>query len=128
MPPPWRAALLEGVLASDLVGFHVHEYVNNFLRSVFKFLGHPAEGGVVKVGRRKVRVGAFPISIDFSYFYNSSNEVAAQIEELRNRLRGLKVVFSIDRLDYTKGVLKRLEAWERFLKEYPQWRGGPSLY
>ena len=123
MPPPWRAALLEGVLASDLVGFHVHEYVNNFLRSVFKFLGHPAEGGVVKVGRRKVRVGAFPISIDFSYFYNSSNEVAAQIEELRNRLRGLKVVFSIDRLDYTKGVLKRLEAWERFLKEYPQWRG-----
>ena len=125
MPPPWRSAILDGVLGADLVGFHVHEYVNNFLRSVAKFLGYRAEAGAVYAGRRKVRVGAFPISIDFDFFYNSSlrEDVAAMIKELRLRLRGLKIVFSIDRLDYTKGNLNRLRAWERFLKENPEWRG-----
>jgi len=125
MPPPWRSAILDGVLGADLVGFHIHEYVNNFLRSVAKFLGYKAEAGAVYAGRRKVRVGAFPISIDFDFFYNSSlrEDVAAMIKELRQRLRGLKIVFSIDRLDYTKGNLKRLRAWERFLKENPEWRG-----
>jgi len=125
MPPPWRSAILDGVLGADLVGFHVHEYVNNFLRSVAKFLGYKAEAGAVYAGRRKVKVGAFPISIDFDFFYNSSlrEDVAAMIKEFRQRLRGLKIVFSIDRLDYTKGNLNRLRAWERFLKENPEWRG-----
>ena len=125
MPPPWRTALLDGLLGADLVGFHIHEYVNNFLRSVSKFLGYRTEAGMVYAGRRKIRVGAFPISIDFDFFHNSSEvpEVERQIEELRQRLRGLKIVFSIDRLDYTKGVINRIHAWERFLKERPGWRG-----
>ncbi|RFA93940.1 bifunctional alpha,alpha-trehalose-phosphate synthase (UDP-forming)/trehalose-phosphatase [Pyrobaculum aerophilum] len=129
MPPPWRTALLDGVLASDLVGFHIHEYVNNFVRAVSKFLGYRTEAGVIYAGRRKVHVGAFPIGIDFDFFYNSSldPEVAGQIEELRQKLRGLKIIFSIDRLDYTKGVINRVHAWERFLKEHPQWRGKASF-
>ncbi|MFN3804468.1 MAG: bifunctional alpha,alpha-trehalose-phosphate synthase (UDP-forming)/trehalose-phosphatase [Pyrobaculum sp.] len=124
MPPPWRNAILEGVLAADLVGLHIHEYVNNFLRSVAKFLGYRTEAGVIYAGGRKTRVGAFPIGIEFDQFYNSSldPQVAAQIGELKTRLRGLKVVFSIDRLDYTKGVLNRLQAWERFLRQHPEWR------
>ncbi len=124
LPPPWRTTVLDGVLGADLVGFHIHEYVNNFLRSVTKFLGYRVEGGVVHVGRRKVRVGSFPISVNFEFFHTAAErpEVKAQIEELRQRLRGLKVVFSIDRLDYTKGVLNRLHAWERFLKEHQEWR------
>ncbi|MEZ0318577.1 MAG: bifunctional alpha,alpha-trehalose-phosphate synthase (UDP-forming)/trehalose-phosphatase [Pyrobaculum sp.] len=124
IPPPWRTSLLDGVLGADLVGFHTHDYVNNFIRSVSKFLGYKAEGGVVHVGRRKARVGAFPISIDFEFFHNSATDpqVAKEAEELRQRLRGLKIVFSIDRLDYTKGNLNRLRAWERFLKENPEWR------
>ncbi|ACB39225.1 bifunctional alpha,alpha-trehalose-phosphate synthase (UDP-forming)/trehalose-phosphatase [Pyrobaculum neutrophilum] len=125
MPPTWRNALLEGVLAADLVGFHTYEYVSNFIRAVAKFLGYRAESGALRVGRRRVRVGAYPISIDYAFFHGSSQraEVAAEIDELRQRLRGLKIVFSIDRLDYTKGVLNRLKAWERFLKEHPRWRG-----
>jgi trehalose 6-phosphate synthase/phosphatase len=125
LPPPWRSAILEGVLGADLVGFHIHEYVNNFLRAVARFLGYGAEGGVVHVGRRKVRVGFFPIGIDFDFFHAAAErpEVKAEIDELRQRLRGLKVVFSIDRLDYTKGLLNRLRAWERFLGGHPEWRG-----
>ena len=124
LPPSWRNSILDGVLGSDLVGFHIPEYVNNFLRSVTKFLGYKVEGGVVYAGRRKVRIGSFPISVEFDFFHSSAEraEVRAQIEELRERLRGLKVVFSIDRLDYTKGVLNRLYAWERFLREHPEWR------
>lgn len=124
MPPQWRTSILEGVLASDLVGFHIHEYVNNFLRSVAKFLGYRVEVGVVHVGRRRVRVGAFPIGINFEMFHNSalSPDVQTAAEELRQRLRGLKIVFSIDRLDYTKGVINRVRAWERFLREHPEWR------
>ena len=125
LPPPWRTAVLDGVLGADLVGFHIHEYVNNFLRSVTKFLGYRVEGGVVHVGRRRVRVGSFPISINFEFFHTAAErpQVRAQIDELRQRVRGLKVVFSIDRLDYTKGVLNRLHAWERFLREHQEWRG-----
>ncbi|MEM1598645.1 MAG: bifunctional alpha,alpha-trehalose-phosphate synthase (UDP-forming)/trehalose-phosphatase [Pyrobaculum sp.] len=125
IPPPWRTSLLDGVLGADLVGFHTHEYVSNFIRSVSKFLGHKVEGGFVHLGRRRARVGAFPISIDFDFFHNSitNPEVAKEVEELRQRLKGLKIVFSIDRLDYTKGNLNRLRAWERFLKENPEWRG-----
>jgi trehalose 6-phosphate synthase/phosphatase len=124
LPPSWRAAVLDGVLGADLVGFHVHEYVNNFLRAVARFLGYRLEGGVVQVGRRRARAGAFPISVEFDFFYGAAErpEVKVQMEELRQRLRGLKVVFSMDRLDYTKGVLNRLRAWERFLKEHPEWR------
>ena len=124
LPPPWRNAVLDGVLGADLVGFHIHEYVNNFLRAVAKFLGYRVEGGVVHVGRRKARVGSFPISINFEFFHTAAGrpQVKAQIDELRQRLRGLKVVFSIDRLDYTKGVLNRLHAWERLLREHQEWR------
>jgi trehalose 6-phosphate synthase/phosphatase len=87
------------------------------MRAVARFLGYRLEGGVVQVGRRRVRVGAFPISVGFNFFYGAAErpEVKAQMEELRQRLRGLKVVFSIDRLDYTKGVLNRLKTWERKL-------------
>jgi trehalose 6-phosphate synthase/phosphatase len=125
LPPPWRSAILKGVLGADLVGFHTYEYVSNFLRAVTRFLGCRAEGGVMHVGRRKVRAGFFPIGIDFDFFHTAAGrpEVKTQIDELRQRLRGLKVVFSIDRLDYTKGVLNRLRAWERFLREHPEWRG-----
>jgi len=60
LPPSWRAAVLDGILGADLVGFHVHEYVNNFMRAVARFLGYRLEGGVVQVGRRRARVGPSP--------------------------------------------------------------------
>lgn len=125
LPSEWRREILEGLLGSDLVGFHTYEYSANFSRSVVRFLGYKVEMGAIAVGHRRVRVGVFPIGIDFDRFYNSSQDpsVVEEMAKLREMLGRAKVVFSIDRLDYTKGVLRRVAAWERFLREHPEWRG-----
>lgn len=69
------------------------------------------------------------MGIDFERFYNSAPdpEVAREMEEVRRLLRGLKVVFSIDRLDYTKGVVNKVYAWEKLLKTRPEWRKKASF-
>ncbi|MGC9169796.1 MAG: bifunctional alpha,alpha-trehalose-phosphate synthase (UDP-forming)/trehalose-phosphatase [Thermoproteus sp.] len=129
MPSSWRNEILDGLLASDLVGFHTHEYSYNFVRSVVRFLGYGVELDVVKSRHGYTKVGVFPIGIDYERFHNSGADpqVAKEIEEVRRLLRGLKVVFSIDRLDYTKGVINRVYAWERFLKSRPEWRRKASF-
>ncbi|MBP1448648.1 MAG: bifunctional alpha,alpha-trehalose-phosphate synthase (UDP-forming)/trehalose-phosphatase, partial [Thermoproteus sp.] len=124
MPPPWRAEILEGLLSADLVGFHTYDYVNNFVRSAVKFLGYKAEADHVVLNARRVRVGAFPIGIDFNFFHKSGEreDVRAEAERLRALLSSAKIIFSIDRLDYTKGILNRVKAFEEFLKAHPEWR------
>jgi trehalose 6-phosphate synthase/phosphatase len=130
MPSPWRSAILEGLLGADLVGFHIREYVANFAHSVVRFLGYLVEAGVaVLPDKRRVRAEAFPMGIDFDFFYSSSGraDVKAEADRLREMLGGVKVVLSIDRLDYTKGVINRIYAWELFLKRRPEWRGRATL-
>ncbi len=129
LPTSWRNEILDALLASDLVGFHTSDYMSNFIRSAVKFVGASAEIDVLKSRHGYAKVGVFPIGIDFDRFYNSSldPEVAKEMEEVRRLLRGLKIVFSIDRLDYTKGVINRVYAWERFLKSHPEWRRKTSF-
>lgn len=124
MPPPWRSEILEGLLSADLVGFHTYDYVNNFVRSAVKFLGYKAEADHVVLNARRVRVGVFPIGIDFNFFHKSGErgDVRAEAERLRALLSSAKIIFSIDRLDYTKGILNRVKAFEEFLKAHPEWR------
>lgn len=129
LPASWRNEILDALLASDLIGFHTSDYMSNFVRSAVKFVGASAEIDVVKSRHGQAKVGVFPIGIDFDRFYNSSldPEVAKEMEEVKRLLKGLKVVFSIDRLDYTKGVINRVYAWEKFLKSRPEWRRRASF-
>lgn len=125
LPAQWRRALLHGMLGADLVGFQTHDYTQYFLRSVFRTLGFEHHFGEITMGAEVRRAEAFPIGIDFERFMSTagSSEVAEQRQQLEAGLRGKMAIFSVDRLDYTKGLLHRLRGYECFLELYPEWRG-----
>lgn len=123
LPKQWRASILKGVLGSDVIGFHTYTYMQNFIRTCEKTLGIESEFGKFKVENRIISVGVFPISIDFEK-YNRATEnksVKQEFENLKNTFKNEKVILSIDRLDYTKGVVNRLHAYEQFLEKNPGW-------
>ena len=125
LPRPWREQIVEGLLGSNLIGFHTHDYVRDFLTSVLRTSGHEHQLGNLTVRDRQVHVDTFPMGVEFERFATASSapEVAAQVETVRGRYPGQKIVFSVDRLDYSKGLINRLRGYETFLKLNPQWRG-----
>lgn len=127
---PWARTLLRGLLGCDLIGFHVEEYVENFLESVRVLLGAPVAGNRVQWEGREVRVEAHPLGIDVAGFREmaASPEVQREAEALRAQLGVEKIVLGIDRLDYTKGILKRLLAFEAFLEQHPEYHGRVAFY
>lgn len=124
LPDKWRRQLLTGVMGSDLVGFHTYDYTQYFLDCVQRILGLDHHLGVVPIDGRSVKVDTFPMGIDFLKFYEAPLKTA--VEKERQRLRkdaGVRnVILSIDRLDYTKGIFKRLEAYELFLEKHSEWK------
>ncbi len=121
---PWRTELIDGVLGSDLIGFHTWEYAGHFLASARFLLGHDSWMGRIITGDRVSRVDAFPMGIDYERFAGTAvkPEVEKEVEKLDHSFHDRKVVLSVDRLDYTKGILRRLEAFQLFLERYPQYR------
>ena len=135
---PWRKELLEGMLGADLVGFHTYDYERHFISSVKRLFGYETYLNQVKLNDRIVKIDAFPMGIDFDRFYNASleslqklpeekSEIKIEIERFRMNNPGRKLILSIDRLDYTKGIPNRLIAFEHFLKKYPEFREKVSL-
>ena len=121
---PQREEILRGFLGADLIGFHIYEYARHFLNSVHRLLGYDHSLGQINTGDRVVKADAFPLGIDFEKFNKaaSGKKVQKEIEKLRKKIGSRKVVLSIDRLDYTKGVPQRLEAFSSFLERYHEWR------
>lgn len=119
---PWRIEILKGLLGADLIGLHTHEYATNFLNTIPYFLGIDHELGNVAFENRTVKVGVFPMGIDFESYFNASNnkDVKKEIQKFRNIVGDRKIIFSIDRLDYIKGIPERLEAYETFLIKNPR--------
>lgn len=125
---PWARDLLEGMLGCDLIGFHVEEYVENFLESVRVLLGADVQGNTVHWHGRKIRVEAHPIGIDVERFERMSADVEREAHSLREEVGAEFLVVGIDRLDYTKGILSRLLAFEQFLKDYPEYHERVAFY
>ena len=124
LPKHWRGAILAGMLGSDLIGFHTNDYSQYSLRSVSRLMGLETTMNTVASGERLVKVDAFPIGIDYEKFNHAaanSKDVETEKKKILADLAGKKLIFSVDRLDYTKGLLSRLEAFEYFLETYPQW-------
>lgn len=123
---PWRRQILEGLLGADVVGFQRTNDANNFLDSVRKFLGVVSQSSVLQVPKQesmvghRCKVGAFPISIDTKHFEQLSEDpqIQARSKEIRAELGNPKIVIlGIDRLDYTKGIRHRLQAFGELLEE-----------
>jgi trehalose 6-phosphate synthase/phosphatase len=125
LPRAWREEIIEGLLGSSLIGFHTHDYVRYFLTSVLRTAGYEHQLGSLTLRDRVVKVDTFPMGVEFDHFARaaSSKETELRVEELRQKCVGQKVIFSVDRLDYTKGLINRLRGYELFLKNNPQWHG-----
>ena len=126
MPRRWCEAILRGMLGADLVGFHTFDYCQYFLRTVSRILGDDVTMNSVSHDDRMVRVDAFPLGIDYGKFHEAartSEDVAQEKTKILATLKNQKLIFSIDRLDYSKGLNHRLLAFEFFMDAYPQWVG-----
>jgi trehalose 6-phosphate synthase/phosphatase len=130
---PWRKEILKGLLGSDLIGFHTYDYERHFLSSVSRILRLDVNFNEILLGDRLVTVNSYPMGIDYSKFENAALEHQKQKgkeqSELQRRLDlhmdatpDAKMILSIDRLDYTKGIANRLRAYEYFLEKYPNYK------
>ena len=131
---PWRFEVLKSLLDYDLVGFQTVRDRRNFVQCVRLLLPEvriTGRGAVwtVRTTEREMRVGSFPISVDVADFEQRARapEVAAHAAEIRSREPGRKLVLGIDRLDYTKGLPHKLEAFRTLLRRHPDLQGRATL-
>ncbi len=126
---PHREDLLRGLLGANLIGFHTYSYARHFADALLGNLGIEPELDRVDVDGRNVSIGVFPMGIDVATFERLANapELPARVAELR-RAQGVEhLLLGVDRLDYTKGIPRKLLAMERLLERSPQYRGKVRL-
>jgi len=124
LPTEWKKTLLQGIMGADLIGFHTHDYVQHFIQSVKMVLGLDNYFQNLQYQERLVKVDLFPIGIDYKKFHSTGNDPAIlqMRDDLKKNFENKKIIFSVDRLDYTKGLIPRLAAIEYFLNNNQNWR------
>ncbi len=126
---PWRRQLLEGMLGSTLIGFHTVSYVLHFMTSAANVLGCETRPGRISLAGHTVRVATFPMGIDVAHYEELAKtpSIEEEAERLRASAGDAALIVAVDRLDYTKGIPRRLLAFERLLEKYPRLRGRVRL-
>ncbi len=126
---PERAELLNGLLGADLIGFHTHDYMRHFVSAAERVLDVRFKFDQVMLDNRIAYVDAFPMGINFDLYYNAikNPEVQETASKLRANFGSNKLVLSVDRLDYSKGILHRLKGFALFLENHPEYREHVSL-
>lgn len=147
---PWRREILGSLLACDYIGFHIPRHAENFVDAVRsamptevlgqvscapRFLTYGCALGLdtmtteLVAGDRRVRLGAHPIGTDVGRIRETTrrDDVQGVIERIREEIGDRKLVLSIERLDYSKGTLEKLQAFESLLERYPGMRGQVTL-
>lgn len=130
---PQKRELLEGLLANDLIGFQLPGFMENFAQCVRNELGAVVDidEGIISHNGRLTRLRAFPISVDFEWFERAACSAQARrfiSRFLKKRgLEGSRIILSVNRLDYTKGMIKCLEAVELFFTKYPRYKGSVTF-
>ena len=121
---PWREEILGGLLGADLIGFHTPPYLRHFATTLRRVLGIDVDVDRVRHQDRDVFLGVFPMGIDASTWESRSNEpaVKARAAEILAEGGDRKLLVGIDRLDYTKGIPRRLLAIERLFEIEPSLR------
>lgn len=126
---PERAEVLEGLLGADFIAFHTHDYMRHFISAAERVLRLDFKLNEVQFGNRTVRVDAMPMGINYDLYHKASGkpEVQQAIERTRNLFGKHKLILSVDRLDYSKGILHRLLGFASFLEHHPEYRGKVTL-
>ncbi len=126
---PERAEILRGLLGADLVAFHIHDYMRHFISALYRVLGLECRMDEVQLENRVARIEAFPMGINYDLYHEAPArpEAGAFAEKLKRIATSRKVILSVDRLDYSKGILLRLEAFAAFLQQNPEYWGKVTL-
>lgn len=126
---PWRRELLMGMIGADFLGFHTYDDMRHFLSSVSRLAGIGNSNGKINVGNRKIMVDALPMGIDYQKYNEAASAPETLAREVRYRtsIGDTRLILSIDRLDYSKGIPQRLRAFELFLKKHPEFREKVSI-
>lgn len=135
---PWRKELLQGMLGANLIGFHTYDYVQHFLNSVRRILGYSVKFNEIIHDNRTIKTDSFPMGIDYDKFYTTAqqhkhrtnrdeSEIMSKLNEHIINHPDSKLILSIDRMDYTKGIPNRIRAFEFFLEKYPRYLGKVRL-
>lgn len=147
---PWRGEIIGSLLQCDYIGFHIPRYVENFIDVVKsqmpvtvteeincteRFLTYSCPLGIEKMtrsiiaGDRQVKLGAHPVGVNADYIEELFNQPQTQqlAKEIRNRIGDKKIILSVERLDYVKGPLEKINAFQEFLEQYPEFHGKVEL-
>jgi trehalose 6-phosphate synthase/phosphatase len=118
-----RSAVVEGMMGADVVGFHTRRYRGHFTAALRRLFQLEAEHDfTVRWRGRRVALGVFPIGIDAAAFATRAAKTAVVEDPLTQRWPNERVVLGVDRLDYTKGIPRRLLAYDQLLASRPEWR------
>ncbi|MEM6397244.1 MAG: bifunctional alpha,alpha-trehalose-phosphate synthase (UDP-forming)/trehalose-phosphatase [Bacteroidota bacterium] len=119
---PWRQELMDGLLGADQIGFHTFGYMRHFLSAAYRISGHEHEFGRLNIDNREINVDVFPMGIDYEkYAHPEINEDDVIVREIEKLHTGRKLIVSIDRMDYTKGIPQRIQAFGDFLLNHPEY-------
>lgn len=121
---PERAEILNGLLGADLVAFHIHSYMYHFIDAVRRILKYDSFLDEIFLGDRRTIVDAFSMGINYKMHHNAilNPKIRKRADHLRKEFGDGKIIISIDRLDYSKGILIRLKSFENFLINHPEYR------
>lgn len=126
---PWRKELLDGMIGADLIGFHTYDDMRHFLSAVGRITGLSSESGYIQAENRIINVDSFPMGIDYEKFDKQARSKKTQkiVKNFREQVGDQKLIITIDRLDYSKGIPKRIHAFHQLLKEKPDLHGNVSM-
>lgn len=122
LPTEWKKSLLQGIMGADLIGFHTYDYVQHFIQSAKMILQVESQFNSIFYGNRMVKLDQFPIGIDYGKFREAcvDETVVSICTALEEKFYNQKLIFSVDRLDYTKGLSFRLDGYDAFLSKHPE--------
>jgi len=123
LPRDWRESIITGMLGADLIGFHTNDYTQHFIKCVKRTTNYECHQNIIYTPSKLVKAEVFPIGIDYDKFHNAclNENVQAEKQKILKNLPEQKLIFSVDRLDYSKGLLLRLKGYETFLEKFPEW-------
>lgn len=126
---PERAEILNGLLGADFIAFHTHDYMRHFISAVERVLRIDFKQDEIQLGNRIVRVDALPMGINYELYHEAFRkpEVRSAIDRTRKQFGNNKLILSVDRLDYSKGILHRLWGFSSFLEKHPEYHGKVTL-
>lgn len=126
---PWREEIIRGMLGADQIGFHTFGYMRHFLSAVYRIGGYEHSFGKLTAANRLINVDVFPMGIDYEKYANPGADTDGEgdVFKIRQLTEDRKLIISIDRLDYTKGIPDRVRTFGQFLENNPQCEGKVSL-